>query len=173
MKNISLLILSTLLCLAPGTIKHATAKSKQPRFIDQKNGIILDSRSGLEWAKEDSWAQLGKCLDWNQANAYVKELDLGGHKNWRLPTMGELADFPNGLIDRTKTESIGVDYKNWKTEYTINLNPIFGPKAAYWIWSSEEDGPNRAGMVDMRKGTMLSMEKSKCFVLGVRAVRKP
>lgn len=151
----------------------APVVGKAPRFKDLGDGPIVDSKSGLMWTQKDSWAQTGKCLDWEGAKAYVKALNAGGHTDWRLPTMDEMALFPNGIVERGKTNKLGVEYKNWSEEYTLNLDPIFGPKAAYWLWSSETDGETRAGFVDMRNGQMVSIKRTTCWVLGVRAVREP
>ncbi len=162
-----------LFVLAIGLLTVAPAVGKEPRFKDVGDGTIIDSKSGLMWAKKDSWAQTGKCLDWEGAKAYAEALDTGGHTDWRMPTMDEMALFPNGIVERSKTNSLGVEYQNWSEEYTLNLDPIFGPKAAYWLWSSETDGEKRAGFVDFRNGQMVSFRRSACWVLGVRAVRKP
>lgn len=168
-----LILLPLLFLLYPGTGSTAHANSKNSRFLDNGDGTITDTKSGLIWVKQDSWNDLGKCLNWNDAQTYVKNLTTGGRQDWRLPTMLEIAKFPEGIVERAKTNHIGADYKDWKSEYTLNLDTIFADGAAYWIWSSETDGDTNAGVVDMRTGHMLSWKRSSCFVLGVRAVRDP
>jgi hypothetical protein len=144
-----------------------------PRFMDNGNGTITDSKSGFQWTKEDSWSQTGKCLNWDDAMAYVKSLKTGGHTDWRVPTLDEISKWPNGIVERSKTNKTGTEFRNWKEEYTLNLDSIFAEGAAYWVWSSEVDGEKRAGAIDMRVGHILNLEKKMCFALGVRAVRNP
>jgi len=151
----------------------APTPSGDGRFFDNHDGTITDTKTGLLWTRKDSWNDLGKCVNWEAARAYVKQLNTGKFKDWRLPTMDEIAKFPEGIVQRAKTNSIGADYKNWKSEYSLNLDTIFADGAAYWIWSSETDGENNAGIVDLRNGAMLSWNRESCFVLGVRAVRNP
>lgn len=148
-------------------------QSADGRFADLGNGVISDSKSGLMWAREDSWSHLGKCLNWAEAQDFVKNLKTGGHSDWRLPAMSELADFPKGLVERAKSNNIGVTYKDWNEKYPLMLDAIFGPQAAYWLWSSEPDGQDRAGFVDLRTGATISIDQKTCFALGVRAVRNP
>ena len=48
--------------------------------------IWKDSATGLIWTVEDN----GSDLSWNQAYSYCDSLTLGGHTDWRLPTIDEL-----------------------------------------------------------------------------------
>ena len=141
------------------------------RFKDNGDGTISDSKSGFQWTKKDSWNRMGKCLNWYDAMAYVKSLNIGGYSDWRAPTLDEISKWPTGIVERSKNNKIGTNFRNWKEEYSLNLDTIFAEGAAFWIWSSEVDGETRAGAIDMRTGHILNLDKKKCFVLGVRAVR--
>lgn len=46
-----------------------------------------DPNTGLTWAGQDN----GSNLTWQQAASYCKNLRLGGHSDWRLPEISELA----------------------------------------------------------------------------------
>jgi Novel STAND NTPase 1/Protein of unknown function (DUF1566) len=48
--------------------------------------IVVDKATGLMWTRRDN----GEDIDWNDANEYAKRLRLGGHSDWRLPTIDEL-----------------------------------------------------------------------------------
>lgn len=61
-------------------------------FKDMGDGTILD-RKGLTWQKEF----VGN-LSWEDATSYAQKLKLGGHEDWRLPTLKEL----ESLLDRSK-----------------------------------------------------------------------
>ncbi|MCF8062180.1 MAG: DUF1566 domain-containing protein [Deltaproteobacteria bacterium] len=52
-------------------------------------GVICDDATGLMWAQEGS----GHPMSWNEAGAYIAERNrrrIGGHGDWRLPTLEEL-----------------------------------------------------------------------------------
>ena len=60
------------------------------RYIDHEDGTITDTKIGLMWTNKDSYADLGKCLDWNKSRGYVSSLTRGGYNDWRMPTVEEL-----------------------------------------------------------------------------------
>lgn len=84
-------------------------------FIDNGNGTISDPSTGLMWAKKGS----ENYLNFKEAEKYCKELSLGEHKNWRLPTLKELF----ALADHTKTSPA--------------IDPIFDCESS-WYWTSTE-----------------------------------
>ncbi len=49
-------------------------------------GTWKDNATGLLWSINDNGSDTG----WTQASNYCKDLTLGGHKDWRLPTLKEL-----------------------------------------------------------------------------------
>jgi len=49
-------------------------------------GTWKDDATGLLWSVKDS----GSDTNWDRASNYCKDLALGGHKDWRLPTLKEL-----------------------------------------------------------------------------------
>ena len=67
-----------------------TPAPAQDRFIDNGNGTVTDSRSGLMWAQTDNQAD----IFWKQANQWIQDRFAGSltqkYKNWRLPTVAEL-----------------------------------------------------------------------------------
>ncbi len=68
--------------------------------------IWEDSETGLIWTVEDS----GGDSNWSQAKNYCESLTLGGHTDWRLPTIDEL----EGLFDRSLS-------KQYKAKGPVNL----------------------------------------------------
>lgn len=99
-------------------------------LIDNKDGTLTDSYTGLMWAQNDSYAELGRCLTYIESIEYVKNLRTGGHTDWRIPTITELST----IYDDTK-EYIG----SWNHDpnYPLALDEKFGDGAAYWYWSSD------------------------------------
>lgn len=58
----------------------------------QSAEVWFDSRTRLYWAKSDS----GSGVTVKQARHYCRQLSLGGFRDWRLPSMEELATLFGG-----------------------------------------------------------------------------
>ncbi len=56
------------------------------QFVDNRDGTVTDTATGLTWQKADS----GKGLNWAQALKYAENLEQAGHSDWRLPNAKEL-----------------------------------------------------------------------------------
>ncbi len=71
-----------------------------PRFevlADFNNEAVLDKETGLVWEKS-AWRYTPY---WNNAISLCTDLELGGRKGWRLPTVEELTS----LVDPTQPTS--------------------------------------------------------------------
>lgn len=53
------------------------------QYISYANGIVKDSKTGLEWIESD------KYMTWDQGKVWVGSLNVGGG-GWRMPTLAEL-----------------------------------------------------------------------------------
>jgi len=73
----------------------ATAGIPEPitiRFIFAGDkATALDTRTGLEWSRNANVA--GRQMSWDEAMSWAHEVEIGGHKDWRLPTKEELETF--------------------------------------------------------------------------------
>ncbi len=69
-------------------------KSKNSQAVPQSVSTWTDPATGLMWARQDN----GSDVNWNQASNYCRNLSLGDHSDWRLPTIDELA----GIYDPTQ-----------------------------------------------------------------------
>ena len=136
-------------------------RSSDGRYIDHVDGTITDTKTGLMWTKKDSYADLGKCLDWNKSRSYVSSLTTGGYNDWRMPTVEEL-------------KSIYEKSKNNKTYSgdTIHSDPIFASGGGHYYWSSETKGSSRAREVFFHYGSAGDSNRDDCSNGGVRAVRR-
>jgi hypothetical protein len=120
------------------------------RFVDNADGTVTDRLTGLKWSLLDSHLDLGQCISYHAAKAYVEALELGGHSDWRLPTAGELATI----------------YKN---------SPFFPDTGAAWYWTSESFARGYHRVVDVVTSvpetvfTRVSKPEKRCGA--VRAVR--
>lgn len=115
---IVLAILAILLLSLPGC---AGKSSQQARLQNLGNGICQDTVSGRMWQSEKS----RMITSLNDAEQYVRTLNLGGYSDWRLPTVDELYDL-NYLFDLFQQGDCTLDRKG---KY----------------WSSEQDGEGKAG----------------------------
>ncbi len=132
------------------------------------DGTITDPDAGLMWAQADSYADLGRCLNWYAVESYVKNLKTGGFHDWRLPSIKELAN----LYDNTKSNLGSVDHD---PEYPLALDEKFSDGAAYWYWSSEYSKTDLADCCARTlyfvTGMAFTRRLSACTKGGVRAVR--
>lgn len=92
---------------------RAELGGSEGRFREESEGAVLDVKTGLMWTLADSSiTHPDKCFTYEEAKSYVKRLDAGGYKDWRLPTARELAGI----------------YKQ---------KPYFPSSSSKWYWSSE------------------------------------
>ena len=62
-------------------------------FNDNGDGTVTQGEEDLIWVKKDSRQELGKWLNWHEANAYrdaCNEQNYLGSNDWRLPTKSEI-----------------------------------------------------------------------------------
>ena len=136
--------------LAMGLFAPIMAADQQ--FVDLGNGICQDTQTELMW-------QLGKSRSTltseEKALEYTRKLDLGGFKDWRLPTMAE----------------------RWKLTQNVELYKNTGPcdfvhfEFAYWTSeTSKGTEPMKLGITCMCAGDEEIDLAKKGYV---RAVRDP
>jgi hypothetical protein len=121
-----------------GAEGHWEVAAKQPRFVDNGDGTITDNLTGLQWEKkiqpppfnvhtvdrefDDTSVRTRFLPAVNESSADgITVTGLGGHRDWRLPTIAELqtillAPFPCVM--------------------SPCIDPIFGPTAAAFYRSS-------------------------------------
>jgi hypothetical protein len=125
----------------PAVTKGAT-QSPDTGFIDLGNGVLEDTKTGLEWTQSDN----GSAITWNDAKGYC-ESKTGG---WRLPNVDELAAiYSEGEKRGDTTQCAG---------YTCKVSPLFH-LSAYWHWSGtrvDESGSD-AWYVGLGNGKRLQL----------------
>lgn len=153
--------------IAPPYVPPPPPESKV-HLIDNNDGTLSAPDTGLMWVRKDSYSDLGRCLNWYESEAYVKQLKTGGYADWRMPDMEELFS----IYDNTKETVIGWDGDE---EHPLRISEKFAEGAAYWVWSAEREKTALTeccafsfyfvkGMIHVRRLTM-------CSNGGVRAVR--
>jgi TolB-like protein len=98
----------------------AKETARDGRFIAYDNGTVIDTRTNLMWAGKDNESN----INWANAKSYCDNYSGGGYKDWRMPTLDELA----GLYDRAVTGK-----NNFKLTNLIELTRCCP-------WSSETRG---------------------------------
>jgi len=83
------------------------------RFIDNGDGTILDTSTGLTWQKDTQ----DMSFTFKKAAEYARNLDLSG-KGWRVPTRAELI----GIVDDEKLNPC--------------ISKVFGKTFSEWYWTS-------------------------------------
>ena len=152
------------------------------RFVDNGDGTVCDHQTGLMWEQKDgvsdgtvdlnnprdvdniySWSISGGPPDGTAYTDFLARLNgtiantnpseqLGGHRDWRLPTSAELQT----ILD---------------CSFSPCIDPTFGPTAATFYWSSTSlaSNPLNAWVAFFFDGGVLNGNKS--IDTRVRAVR--
>ena len=66
-------------------------KGEAMSYTDNGDGTITDNVTGLMWGQNQSESG----MMWDDAKQYCEDLNLGGHNDWRLPTLKELWSIRN------------------------------------------------------------------------------
>jgi hypothetical protein len=107
--------------------KEKKAAQTDDRFIASANGIVKDTKTGLEWV-----AGPDRDMSWEDAKKWVENLNVAGG-GWRMPTMEELRGLYNqGSGDR-------------------NMTPLL-KTTGWWVWSGETEGLSHQWRFDYYRG---------------------
>ncbi len=132
-------------------------------FSDNPSGVISDKKMNLEWLPKDSYGDLGRWLNYQEALSYrhtMIQVYAGGQNDWRLPT---------------REEALGLYYEDlnqvdWEGEH-VHIHPLFVTKCARNIWTSEENEENQAVVVNLQDGSKEFTDKDTRDTIAVRMVR--
>jgi len=119
-------------------------------FVDNDNGTVTDTETGLMWQKETAPSK----YTWQESLAYAEGLSLGGHSDWRLPNRNELQTL--------------VDY----SRYNRAIDPLLEANtwsSAYWSSTTIAGNTVDAWLVGFYDGGAYYGDKSLSWY--VRAVR--
>jgi formylglycine-generating enzyme required for sulfatase activity len=97
------------------------------RFVANKNGIVWDKKTGLEWV-----AGPDRNTTWHEAKEWVESLNVSGG-GWRMPTRAELKSlYKEGTGSR-------------------NMTPLM-KTTGWWVWSGETKDSDSAWAFYFRYG---------------------
>jgi len=115
---------------APGSAldgQDAQYRGAQPSYRGNGDGTVTDLNTGLTWQKTPPKTP----VSWEDAIDYADALKVGGHGDWRLPTIKELlsiVDFSGSI--RTRTPYIDTDYFDY--HYPDRSTGVRDIDAQYW-----------------------------------------
>ena len=141
-----------------------------PRFVDNGNGTVTDTTTGLMWMKSTPNPLLKPAVDWLTAQNMIEQMDFAGYTDWRMPT-----------IEEWKTI---IDTKNYFPALA-NPNPFQNVITHFSYWSSSdynlglghdcdfEGCAMHSYVVQLYYGNIDNQRKdTKAFVWPVRTIRK-
>jgi hypothetical protein len=101
---------------------QAVERSSDGRYSKDRDGVINDSRTGLQW-----YVGPDRTTNWYDAKKWVENLRVAGG-GWRMPSRSEL-----GGISQKGARNGGPEY----------LPAIF-KTSGWWVWSGETHGASNA-----------------------------
>ncbi|WP_253822036.1 DUF1566 domain-containing protein [Vibrio sp. 99-8-1] len=78
-----------------GAGQDAQYQGYSPSYTLNNDGTVLDNNTGLQWAQTtdingDGNITAADKVSYNEGQLYAASLELGGHSDWRVPTIKEL-----------------------------------------------------------------------------------
>ena len=139
--------------------------SENHRYIDNNDGTITDTDTGIIWVKEDTWLKETRWVTWDEADEYAQYLNtlkFAGHENWHLP---------NIEVGKTLVWN-GADNKD-KYGKPILLNPIFPEGGQANVWLKEPMSGNEGYFVNLSTGGIETKFKSIAGRMAARPIVNP
>ena len=165
------------LCSKKLLIKNGEIEYSEELSLKEKQVKTLQAqlkRKSLQWSNKTP-----NRMNWNDAINYCKNLNEGGHSDWRLPNIDELRTL---IQNHSGTQTSGscpisekagkLDGGDWTNDCTGRSGSNFSKLGdAYWFWSSStlSDYTNFAWLVYFNDGRVGS--NNKYYNYNVRCVR--
>ena len=112
-KWIGIAVMAAMFCVA-GLVM--TGDAQADRFVNNGNGTVTDTQTGLMWADKDNGAN----INWPNAKIYCEGYSGSGKSGWRMPTIPELQQlYSSGAYGTVITKT---GYGNiWSSETRLFL----------------------------------------------------
>ena len=117
-------------------IRLVRGKQSLDAFVDNNDGTITQTNTGLMWAKCSEGQSGINCtgtaikMNWSTALTTANNSNLGGYSDWRLPNIKELQKL--------------VDYNRYLPAIDTNYFPNTPSSNSSWFWSGSPDA-NHSG----------------------------
>jgi hypothetical protein len=159
------IVVCFLLGILSSSVFAAPIESADKRYLDNDDGTITDTTTGLMWMKKDSYLHSGHWINWREAHEYVRQLNdenFAQYTDWKLPTTKEL----KSLFEPEKTNSSQLG-----SEMKIHMDPIFEKNGSGSLWSGDENGRYNAFGVVFNTSSIFNSNKKSRSRKATRAVR--
>lgn len=120
--------------------------TRQEDFVDNGDGTVTDTRTGLMWKQADTMNDLKKWVNYQDCMDYVRGLrenKFAGYDDWRLPTLEEM----QGFYDESLTNK---DIYN----KDIHISDRFSNGGGFSIIARIVPGRMRTHVLNLREGTV-------------------
>ncbi len=118
----------------------STAVSRGAVYVDNGDGTVTDNQQGVMWQQKDD----GKERTWQEAKKYCENLDLAGHKDWRLPEISLLT----GLLEPANSPTV---------------DPALRVRPSYYWSATEGANSNAAKYVNFFYGNTYAYSKDNSY----------
>jgi len=98
------------------------------RFMNPKEGVVLDTKTNLLWAAKDNQ----RSINWANAKSYCEKYRGGGYTDWRMPTQDELAELYASGAHKDKIELTANAVWASETRGSDAATFYFGDGGRYW-----------------------------------------
>ncbi|MEE8128146.1 MAG: DUF1566 domain-containing protein [Nitrospinaceae bacterium] len=140
-------------------------RSDDDRFIDNEDGTITDTKTGLMWMKQESYQQTGHWITWMESFDFIKKANEKGFANyydWQMPTLKDLKTLHEP--HKTNSQQVGREMK-------IHIDPIFAKEGSGAWWALEANGHFNAFGIEFNNGKRFSAPKKSKARKAVRPMR--
>ncbi len=137
--------LTFMLCLTGLVI---TGEAQAERFVDNGNGTVTDTVTGLMWTKDAN--PFGR-LNWHDAMARCSSFSISGIGGWRLPSKDELVALYHAMQGGHPFSGVQMSFywsstsKAFRADYAWSVFMGYGNVGAYINSYSFHVWPVRAG----------------------------
>ena len=124
----------------------------QNRFVDNGNGTVTDTQTGLMWKQTDTMNDLKKWINYQDSVDYVRELrdqKFAGYEDWRLPTQVEMQT----VYDKSFSNKDLYDKE-------IHISEQFASGGGFSMICQSVAGRMRTWVLNIRDGSLNSPEGS-------------
>jgi hypothetical protein len=122
---------------------------KTSRLVDNGDNTVTDTKTGLQWVKDHNvlGGKFSGEMNHKTAQEECKKLNVGGKKDWRLPTREELLS----IVDLTRRNpAVDPKFANTKSSWYWTSTPVAGYSSVAWcvgfdyggVYSNGKDNTN-------------------------------
>lgn len=114
----------------------STSFAAQAALEDLGNGVIEDTDLGIVWLADANYSETSGyntngIMNWNAANNWVNQLDVGGY-DWRLPTTSEFSHLFYDELGGVANTSIYSIHTNAPFALFSNIQALNNSSTQYW-----------------------------------------